>query len=77
MTIQIDLPKDGRCPCGGDQLTQAEDFTRYTPYTKHPNTGWQAGEAWQEVTDSRDPLGGVRLFCAACGQYFNLPEELK
>lgn len=74
MTNKIDLPDNGVCPCGCKDLMLAKDQTEYTPVSKVD--GWEYGAAHAEDMDSGDPLGDVRLFCTACGQYFNLPEEL-
>lgn len=75
MTDKIDLPADGTCPCGHKNLVLAKDQTEYTPVSK--GSEWEHGTAHTEDMDSGDPLGDVRLFCTACGQYFNVPEELE
>ena len=75
MTDKIDLPTDGTCPCGCKDLMLARDQTEYTPMTKEDGA-WDHAAAYAEETDNDDPMGSVRLFCAACGQYFNVPEEL-
>ena len=72
---KIDLPADGACPCGSKDLMLAKDQTEYTPVTK--DTEWEYGASYAEQMDSDDPVGNVRLFCTACGQYFNVPEELE
>jgi hypothetical protein len=71
---RIPLPPSGVCPCGSKDLMLAKDQTEYTPVTK--GTGWERGATSVEQTGSFDPMGGVRLFCTACGQYFDVPEEL-
>ena len=74
MTDKIDLPADGVCPCGSKDLMLAKDQTEYTPVTK--DTEWEYGASYAEQIDSDDPMGNIRLFCTACSQYFNVPEEL-
>lgn len=74
MTNKIDLPPNGVCPCGCKDLMLAKDQTEYTPVSKANE--WEYGAAHAEDMDSGDPLGNVRLFCTACGQYFNVPDEL-
>lgn len=71
---RIPLPPSGVCPCGCGDLLLAKDQTEYTRVTK--NTEWEFGASNTEPTESADPIGGVRLFCYACGQYFNVPDEL-
>ena len=71
---KIDLPPDGACPCGSKDLMLAKDQTEYTPVTK--NGAWEHGACSTEQMNSDDPMGNARLFCTACGQYFNVLEEL-
>ena len=71
---KIDLPADGACPCGCKELMLAKDQTEYTPVSK--NGAWDCGASYAEQMDSDDPLGNARLFCTACGQYFNVPDEV-
>lgn len=75
MTDKIDLPHNGICPCGCKDLMLAKDQTEYTPVSKADE--WEFATAHTEDMDSGDPLGDVRLFCTACGQYFNVPEDLQ
>lgn len=75
MTDKIDLPDNGVCPCGSKDLMLAKDQTEYTPVSKDGE--WEQSTAYTEDMDSEDPLGNVRLFCTACNQYFNVPEELE
>lgn len=75
MTNKIDLPDNGTCPCGCKDLMLAKDQTEYTPVSKADK--WEQGTAHDEGLDSGDPVGSVRLFCTACGQYFNVPEDLE
>ena len=75
LTDKIDLPDNGVCPCGCKDLMLAKDQTEYTPVTR--GSEWELGAAHTEDLDSGDPLGSLRLFCTACGQYFNVPEELE
>ena len=75
MTDKIDLPDNGACPCGCKDLMLAKDQTEYTPVFK--GTEWEYGASHAEDLDSGDPIGSLRLFCTACGQYFNVPEELE
>lgn len=75
MTDKIELPDNGICPCGCRDLMLAKDQTEYTPVSK--TNEWEQSTAHTEDMDSGDPLGNVRLFCTACGQYFNVPEELE
>ena len=72
---KIDLPADGACPCGCKDLMLARDQTEYTPVTK--DTEREYGASYAEQIDSDDPMGNIRLFCTACSQYFNVPEELE
>lgn len=72
---KIDLPADGACSCGSKDLMLAKDQTEYTPVSK--NSEWEHGASYAECLSNEDPLGNVRLFCTACGQYFNVPEELE
>ena len=74
MTDKIDLPDNGVCPCGCKDLMLAKDQTEYTPVTR--GSEWELEAAHIEDMDSGDPLGSQRLFCTACGQYFNVPEGL-
>lgn len=74
MTYKIDLPDNGACPCGCKDLMLAKDQTEYTPVSKANE--WERGVSHAEDMDSGDPVGDVRLFCTACGQYFNVPKEL-
>lgn len=74
MTDKIDLPPNGVCPCGSKVLTLAIDQIEYTPVTR--SSKWEYGTSHTVDMDRGDPLGDVRLFCTACGQYFNVPEEL-
>lgn len=75
---RIPLPPSGVCPCGSEDLMLAKDQTKnqteYTPVTK--DTEWEFGPSDTEPTENADPMGNVRLFCTACGQYFDVPEEL-
>lgn len=71
---KIDLPTDGACPCGNKSLVLAQDQTEYTTVTKSGE--WEFGASNFEQTDY-DTMGGVRLFCPSCGQYFNVPKELE
>ena len=73
---KIDLPSNGVCPCGSKDLMLAKDQTEYTPVAKEDDGGWEHKVSHTEDLDSGDPMGSLRLFCTACGQYFNLPEEL-
>lgn len=73
-TDRIDLQPDGSCPCGSTALLLAKDRTEYTPVSKEDGV-WCPGASHTEQADS-DPMGSVRLFCTACGQYFNVPEGL-
>ena len=77
MTDKIDLPADGVCPCGCKDLMLAKDQTEYTPITKEDGGGWDYRGSYTEDLDSGDSMGDVRLFCTACGQYFNVPKELE
>lgn len=72
---KIDLPDNGVCPCGCKDLVFARDQTEYTSVTK--DSEWNYGASHVEQTENDDPMGNVRLFCTACGQYFNVPEELE
>ncbi len=72
---RIPLPPSGVCPCGSKNLMLAKDQTEYTPVTK--DTEWEFGAVSDELAENDDPMGSVRLFCTACGQYFNVPEELE
>lgn len=76
MTDKIDLPDNGICPCGCKDLMLAKDQAEYTPVTKEDGGGWEYKASHTEDLDSGDPIGSLRLFCTACGQYFNVPEEL-
>ncbi len=76
MTDRIDLPADGMCVCGCSELMLAEDKVRYTPVSKADGM-WESGGTYLEALDNEDPMGNVRLFCTACGQYYNVPEELQ
>lgn len=76
MTDKIDLPDNGICPCGCKDLMLAKDQTEYTPVTKEDDGGWDRRGSYTEEACTDRPDGDVRLFCTACGQYFNLPEEL-
>ena len=73
-TGRIDLPLDGTCPCGCKDLMLARDQTEYTPVSK--NGAWEYGASYTEQIDSDDPMGNIRLFCTACSQYFNVPDEV-
>ncbi|WP_087746390.1 MULTISPECIES: hypothetical protein [unclassified Acidovorax] len=73
---KIDLPPDGVCPCGSHDLVLARDQIEYTPVSKEGGA-WDYGASYAEQMYSDDPMGNVRLFCTACGQYFNVPEELE
>ncbi|PTT35468.1 hypothetical protein DBR23_23475 [Acidovorax sp. HMWF018] len=75
MTNKIDLPTDGACPCGCKDLMLARDQTEYTPVSKDGE--WELGASNVEQMDRDDLVGNVRLFCTACGQYFNVPKELE
>lgn len=75
METRIDLPADGNCTCGCGELMLAEDKVQYTPVNKAEGA-WEREGAYLEELDDDDPMGNVRLFCTACGQYFNVPEEL-
>lgn len=77
MTDKIDLPDDGTCPCGSKDLMLAKDQTEYTPVTKEDDGDWEYKVSHTEDLDSGDTIGTLRLFCTACGQYFNVPEELE
>ena len=77
MTDKIDLPDNGVCPCGCKDLMLAKDQTEYTPVTKEDDGDWDCRASYAEDLDSGDPIGSLRLFCTACGQYFNLPKELE
>lgn len=68
------LRPDGSCPCGCKDLMLAKDQTEYTPVTK--GTEWDFGASYSEQMDSDDPMGNVRFFCTACGEYFPVPKEL-
>lgn len=72
---KIDLLPDGACPCGCKDLMLAKDQTEYTPVSKEGE--WEHGASYAEQVDAVDPMGDVRLSCTACGQYFNVPEELE
>lgn len=74
MKYTIPLPPSSVCPCGSEDLTLAKDQTEYTPVTK--DTEWEFGASYTELAENDDPRGSVRLFCPACGQYFDVPEEL-
>lgn len=74
LSDKIDLPADGACPCGCKDLMLAKDQTEYTPVSKGDE--WEYGAGNVEQMDSDDPMGNVRLFCTACGQYFNVPDEV-
>lgn len=76
LTDKIDLPDNGVCPCGCGDLLLAKDQTEYTPVIKEDDGGWEYKTGHTEDLDSGDPIGSLRLFCTACGQYFNVPEEL-
>jgi hypothetical protein len=52
----------------------AKDQTEYTTVSKDGE--WELGSSSTEQMESPDPMGGIRLFCTVCGQYFNVPEEL-
>lgn len=71
---KIDLPPDGACPCGHKDLTLAKDQTEYTRVSKESE--WGHGSTYTEQIANDDPMGNVRLFCASCGQYFNVPNEV-
>lgn len=71
---RIPLPPSGVCPCGSKDLMLAKDQTEYTLVTK--NAKWEFGSYDTEPTENDDPMGSVRLFCPACRQYFNVPDEL-
>jgi hypothetical protein len=75
MSDRIDLPADGTCPCGSKELLLAKDQTEYTPVSRVDGK-WLPGASYTEQTESADALGGVRVFCTDCGQYFNVPEDL-
>ena len=77
MTDKIDLPDNGVCPCGRKDLMLAKDQTEYTPVTKEGDGGWEHKVSHTEDLDSGGPIGSLRLFCTACGQYFNVPEDLE
>lgn len=67
---------DGKCAnCGSDSLTLAIDQTIYTPYRMYDGTWMDGGES-VEAMDNDDPQGNVRFFCADCGTYHQVPEEL-
>lgn len=64
------LPASGRC-CG-KELMLAHDHTEYS--TVELISGkWQQTYSHQEPSDAWD---SVRLLCAACGDYFEVPEDL-
>jgi hypothetical protein len=71
----------GCCPdCGGTDLTLARDATTYSKPTYTPGVGWDTDYSHQESIemDNSAPLEArpVRLFCADCGCYMPVPEEL-
>jgi hypothetical protein len=51
----------------------AVDQCAYTPATKSADGTWKLGVTHYEDMDNDDPLGNVRLFCTACGEYFFVP----
>lgn len=75
METRIDLPADGNCTCGCGELMLARDVVEYTSAVKTDGE-WELGGLNTEALFNDDPMGNVRLFCTACGQYFNVPEEL-
>ena len=76
MTDKIDLPDNGVCPCGCKDLSLARDQTEYTQVSKE-GSDWERGEPIIQDACTDRPDGDVRLFCASCGQYFNVPKELE
>lgn len=65
--------KDGCCSkCGSDNMTRAEDFVHYAPCRLF-NGGWYEVDAHHVSRCD----GDVRFFCADCGTYHKLPEDLK
>jgi len=69
------LPDNGACTCGSKDLLLARDQTEYTSVRKDGE--WELGVSSTEQMDTADPMGNVRLFCPACGEYFFVPEELE
>lgn len=70
------LPKleNNRCPsCKEDDLTLCEDHTQYRD-VQLVEGHWNKGEARYESIDGAD---SVRLLCNFCGEYMEVPEELK
>lgn len=74
MTCKTNLPPNGVCQCGCKELMLAKDQTEFTPV--HKDSEWGHAGSYTEQLDEVDPMGSVRLFCTACGQYFNVPQEL-
>ena len=67
------LPEDKRCSsCNGTEFLLAVDKTEYTPVSTTPG-GFVAGGSYTEDVDGPET---VRFFCEACGEHFQVPEEL-
>jgi len=67
------LPEDKRCSaCHGTEFLLAVDKTEYTPVsTTHGD--FKTSGSYTEGVDGPET---VRFFCEACGEHFQVPEEL-
>jgi len=64
---------DNKCSaCGGADLLLAKDTVSYSPVTVQDGK-LVASYSHDEPSTADD---AVRLFCTACGEYFEVPEEL-
>ena len=69
-------PKENRCTeCGEEGLTLAEEFTKYFSLKCDEMGHWQKRYLLNEEPGSENEVS-VRLLCAECGTYYQVPNEL-
>lgn len=68
------VPADGKCSeCGGEDFTLATDKTHYREVTCVDGQWSASAETHDELYDAPE---SIRMFCAACGAYFHIPEHM-
>lgn len=74
MNPRKNTPADNKCAeCGGAPLTLAIDCTMYRDIQSVEPL--RVGPPRLEHTDSMDPCGSIRVFCAECGEYYVAPDQ--
>jgi len=69
-------PIDGKCPvCGSPELMLARDKTEYSPCEWDSEQRKFVGR-YSHMEESEAP-DAVRFYCTNCGEYMEVPEELK